>query len=75
LRALLEPNDILALDNGLYKVWIARNYPAVTPNSVLLDNALATMGAGYSVGLMAKMLHPEKRVVCVVGDGGLMMNL
>ncbi len=43
LRNLLEPNDILALDNGLYKVWIARNYPAVLPNSVLLDNALATM--------------------------------
>ena len=43
LREHLSPQDILALDNGLYKVWIARNYPAQHPNTVLLDNALATM--------------------------------
>ncbi len=75
LRATLEPNDILALDNWLYKVWLARNYPAIMPNTVLLDNALATMGAWYSVALMAKILQPDRRVVCVVGDGWLMMNL
>lgn len=75
LRNLLDKEDILALDNGLYKVWVARNYPAYAPNTVLLDNALATMGAGYSVGMVAKMLHPTQKVVCLVGDGWLMMNL
>ncbi len=75
LRELLEPEDILALDNGLYKVWIARNFPSIKPNTLLLDNALATMGAWYSIALTAKMLNPSKRVVCVVGDGGLLMNL
>lgn len=75
LRSLLDAEDILALDNGLYKVWVARNYPAYAPNTVLLDNALATMGAGYSVGMVAKMLNPSKKVVCLVWDGGLMMNL
>jgi acetolactate synthase-1/2/3 large subunit len=43
LRECLAKHDILTLDNGLYKVWIARNYPAYSPNTVLLDNALATM--------------------------------
>lgn len=75
LRGMLDAEDVLALDNGLYKVWVARNYPAYAPNTVLLDNALATMWAGYSVGMVAKMLNPNKKVVCLVGDGGLMMNL
>lgn len=75
LRWMLEAEDIVALDNGFYKVWIARNYPAYAPNTVLLDNALATMGAGYSVWMVAKMLNPDKKVVCIVWDGGLVMNL
>jgi acetolactate synthase-1/2/3 large subunit len=45
LRGVLGEQDIVALDNGLYKVWFARNYPAYAPNTLLLDNALATMGA------------------------------
>ncbi len=71
----MNEDAILTLDNGLYKVWLARNYPATHPNTVLLDNALATMGAGYSAAIAAKLLHPEKQVVCVAGDGGFMMNL
>ncbi|MCH8518354.1 acetolactate synthase large subunit [Candidatus Gracilibacteria bacterium] len=75
LREVLADDDILTLDNGLYKVWIARNYPARKPNTLLLDNALATMGAGYASAMEAKRLNPDKKVVCVTGDGGLMMNL
>jgi len=45
LREVLADDDILALDNGLYKVWLARNYMARKPNTILLDNALASMGA------------------------------
>ena len=43
VRECLADDDILTLDNGLYKVWFARNYPAYKPNTILLDNALATM--------------------------------
>ncbi len=75
VREILKPNDILALDNGLYKVWIARNYPCYEPNTLLLDNALATMGAGLASAMEAKRLNPDKTVVCVTGDGGLVMNL
>jgi acetolactate synthase-1/2/3 large subunit len=45
VRAVLKDDDIVALDNGLYKVWFARNYKSKSPNTLLLDNALATMGA------------------------------
>jgi acetolactate synthase-1/2/3 large subunit len=44
------------------------------PNTVLLDNALATMGAGLPAAMMAKLLHPEKKVMAVCGDRGFMMN-
>ena len=75
LRECLADDDILTLDNGLYKVWLARNYPARKPNTILLDNALATMGAGYASAMEAKRLHSDKKVVCVTWDGGLVMNL
>lgn len=75
LRESLWEEDILALDNGLYKVWIARNYKAYHPNTLLLDNALATMWAGLSSAMEAKRINPDKKVVCVTGDWGLVMNL
>lgn len=74
LRKVLPDDSILSLDNGMYKVWISRNYPAYFPNTVLLDNALATMGAGLPSAIAAKLLHPQRVVVTVTGDGGFMMN-
>ena len=67
-------HDIIALDNGVYKIWFARNYPAFQPNTVLLDNALATMGAGLPSAMTAAMLYPERKVMSICGDGGFMMN-
>ncbi|HYF97079.1 MAG TPA: acetolactate synthase large subunit [Patescibacteria group bacterium] len=75
LRKVLPKDAILSLDNGMYKLWIARNYPANEQNTVLLDNALATMGAGLGVAMSAKMVFPEKKVVVIAGDGGFLMNL
>jgi acetolactate synthase-1/2/3 large subunit len=74
IRKELDDDGILALDNGVYKVWFARNYPCYQNNSLLLDNALATMGAGLPSAMLAKLINPELQVVCVCGDGGFMMN-
>ena len=74
IRKVMPEDGILTLDNGMYKIWFARNYPATKPNTVLLDNALATMGAGLPSGMAAKMVHPDRRVMAIVGDGGFMMN-
>jgi acetolactate synthase-1/2/3 large subunit len=69
------PDDgIVCLDNGMYKIWFARNYRTHVANTLLLDNALATMGAGLPSAMMAAILHPERRVLAVCGDGGFMMN-
>lgn len=73
-RKIMGDEDIIALDNGIYKIWYARNYKAYEPNTVLLDNALATMGAGLPSAMMAAMLYPKRRVLAICGDGGFMMN-
>ena len=74
VHEVMGRDDIVALDNGIYKIWFARNYIAHEPNTILLDNALATMGAGLPSAMMAAMLSPERRVLAVCGDGGFMMN-
>jgi acetolactate synthase-1/2/3 large subunit len=74
VREALSHEDILTLDNGIYKLWFSRLYRTYKPNTFLLDNALATMGAGLPVGIMAKILKPDRNVLAVVGDGGFMMN-
>jgi acetolactate synthase-1/2/3 large subunit len=74
VREVLSHEDILTLDNGIYKLWFSRLYRTYKPNTFLLDNALATMGAGFSTGIAAKMVRPDRNVLAVVGDGGFMMN-
>ena len=74
LADALAPDDITCLDNGLYKLWFARHARCRLPNTLLLDNALATMGAGLPSAIAAALARPGRRVVAVCGDGGFMMN-
>ena len=74
MRELLPPRSRVCLDNGLYKLWFARHYSAQSSNTLLLDNALASMGAGLCSALTAKLVYPEDKVVAVCGDGGFLMN-
>lgn len=74
IRDVMPEDGIICLDNGLYKIWFARNYKAYFQNTVLLDNALATMGAGLPSAIAAKIICPEKKILAVCGDGGFMMN-
>ena len=74
VAAALDERDILCLDNGMYKLWFARYYRCRLPNTLLLDNALASMGAGLPAAIAARLVNPDRRAVAVVGDGGFMMN-
>jgi len=74
VRQIMPEDGIVCLDNGMYKIWFARNYRTRVANTLLLDNALATMGAGLPSAIMAAMLYPTRRVLAVCGDGGFMMN-
>ena len=74
VRKVIPEDGIVCLDNGMYKIWFARNYRTYVANTLLLDNALATMGAGLPSAMMAALLYPARRVMAVCGDGGFMMN-
>lgn len=74
VREALGPADILSLDNGIHKLWMTRNYPASQPRTVMVDSALGSMGPGIPAAIAAKLVHPRRRVVAVVGDGGFLMT-
>lgn len=74
VREGINDDGIIALDNGVYKIWFARHYHSFYPNTVLLDNALATMGAGLPSAMACAMLYPGRQVMAICGDGGFMMN-
>ena len=74
LRSFMDDHDILSLDNGVHMVWASRNYGAYEPNTMLIDHALGSMGISLPAAIAAKLVHPERKVVVVTGDGGFMMN-
>ncbi|MBQ40844.1 MAG: acetolactate synthase large subunit [Gemmatimonadetes bacterium] len=74
VRRAMPDDGIICLDNGVYKIWFALNYRAHEPNTVLLDNALATMGAGLPSAMAARLVEPDKKIMAICGDGGFMMN-
>jgi acetolactate synthase I/II/III large subunit len=74
IRQALGREDILISDVGLHKLWIARMFPAYEPNTVLIANGLAGMGFALPAAVAAKLVHPERQVVAVNGDGGFLMN-
>ncbi|MDX6639098.1 MAG: acetolactate synthase large subunit, partial [Solirubrobacteraceae bacterium] len=74
IRQALRRQDMLISDVGLHKLWIGRMFPAHEPNTVLIANGLAGMGFALPCGIAAKLVHPERRVVTVSGDGGFLMN-
>jgi acetolactate synthase-1/2/3 large subunit len=73
-RKAMPDDGIVCLDNGIYKIWFTRNYACRQQNTLLVDNALATMGAGLPSAMAAKIIFPDRKVMAVCGDGGFMMN-
>jgi acetolactate synthase I/II/III large subunit len=74
IREALGREDILISDVGLHKLWIGRMFPAYEPNTVLIANGLAGMGFAVPAAVAAKLVHPDRKVVTVNGDGGFLMN-
>jgi len=75
IRHALGREDILISDVGLHKLWIGRMFPAYEPNTVMIANGLAGMGFAVPAAVAAKLVHPNRNVVTVSGDGGFMMNM
>jgi len=74
-REALRPDDILISDVGAHKIWIARMYPTIRPNTCIISNGFASMGIALPGAIAAKLVYPERRILAVAGDGGALMNI
>jgi acetolactate synthase-1/2/3 large subunit len=74
IRRAMGRDDIVLVDTGAVKMWMARLYPAYAANTCLISNGLATMGFALPGAIAAKLACPERKVLAVMGDGGFLMN-
>src|SRR3990167_1433418 len=74
LRTALGDSDIVLCDTGALKMWMARLYSCYQSNTCLISNGLATMGFALPGAIAAKLVHPDRKVVAVMGDGAFLMN-
>ncbi len=75
VRAALGPNDILLSGVGAHKMWIARYYHCDEPNTCLIPNGFCAMGLPLPGAIAAHLVHPDRRIFGIAGDGDFLMNL
>jgi acetolactate synthase-1/2/3 large subunit len=73
-REALGRGDVVLVDTGATKMWMARLYPTYERNTCLVSNGLSTMGFALPGALGVKLAQPESKVLAVVGDGAFLMN-
>ena len=73
-RAALGRSDVVLVDTGATKMWMARLYPTYERNTCLISNGLSTMSFALPGALGVKLARPESKVLAVAGDGAFLMN-
>lgn len=73
-REALGRSDVVLVDTGATKMWMARLYPTYERNTCLISNGLSTMGFALPGAMGVKLARPECKVLAVVGDGAFLMN-
>jgi acetolactate synthase-1/2/3 large subunit len=74
IRAAMGEEDIVLVDTGAVKMWMARLYPTYQPNTCVVSNGLSTMAFALPGAIAAKLAFPDLKVLAVAGDGGFLMN-
>jgi len=75
LDRFLSPRDLLTLDAGSNRIWATSQLRVKTPGQLIVPGGIGGMGWGAPAAAAAKLVHPERRVTCLAGDGGFMMTL
>ncbi len=66
---------IIVTDVGQHQMWTAQYYPFAYPRQFLTSGSLGTMGFGLPTAIGAAYANPDKRVICITGDGSIQMNI
>lgn len=75
ISTLVEPDTIITTDVGQHQMWVAQTYPFQHPRTLLTSGGLGTMGFGLPAAIGAALTNNNKRVVCISGDGSILMNI
>jgi acetolactate synthase-1/2/3 large subunit len=75
LQESLDPATIFTLDAGNNRTWMAHLYKAMQANTFFCPGGTAGMGWGLPAAVALKLVHRQRPVVCVTGDGGYMMTV
>lgn len=72
-RAAMPRDTVVTTDVGSHKLLVGQGWTTYAPKGVLMSNGLSSMGFSLPAAITAKMLMPEREIVCFTGDGGLAM--
>jgi len=75
IQSFLGKNDMLVLDAGANRIWSTFGLRMPHPQQLLVPGGTGIMGWAPPASVAAKMVHPEKRITCLAGDGGFMMTV
>lgn len=75
IGGLVEPDTIITTDVGQHQMWVAQAYPFQQPRTLLTSGGLGTMGFGLPAAIGAALANPDRKVVCISGDGSILMNI
>jgi acetolactate synthase-1/2/3 large subunit len=75
LQKGLPQDGMVTADAGENRIFLAHHFQARTPGSFLQPAAIGGMGYALPAALALKLLHPDRPVVAVCGDGGFAMSM
>jgi acetolactate synthase-1/2/3 large subunit len=75
VRQVLHPKDILLCGVGAHNMWVGRYFHCHEPNTCLISNGFCSMGMPLPGAIAAHLVHPERRIFAIVGDGDFLMNV
>ena len=75
LDSSLTPQDMLVLDAGNNRIWVTSSLRVRTPGQLVVPGGIGGMGWGLPAAAATKLVHPDRHVICLIGDGGAAMTL
>lgn len=73
VRGKMPRDTVVSTDVGSHKLLVGQGWTTYSPHGLLMSNGLSSMGFSLPAAIAAKIVHPDKPVVCFIGDGGLAM--
>ncbi|MDF2820885.1 MAG: acetolactate synthase, large subunit, biosynthetic type [Clostridiales bacterium] len=68
-------NSVIVTDVGQHQMWTTQFIELNQNRQLLTSGGLGTMGYGFPAAIGAQLGNPDKKVICISGDGGIQMNI